>query len=226
MKHNLNEKSYRGIFEENNKNHLFFKLSEIGEKDLKKLDREELEFLVKLGKLSNSILGYPLATLTSTGGSNTDHYGDKGRILLMGISPGMGKEFIDNASCLGGMGLAALLGFSEISENLGTTALLALALGGMLGMTLLPPPGMFGNYVGHRMALGHYFCSTYMNAKPLSWGDNLESGNAFLAEGPFGTSAAGTMLGLLSGAGRIAQKGETCICPGAFLGFCGNYGFY
>jgi hypothetical protein len=101
-----------------------------------------------------------------------------------------------------------------------------MALGGFLGMTLLPPPSMFGNYIFYKMALGKFTSSAYLNATDLPYGDNLEGKNSFLAHGPFGSSPAGTMMALLSGCGRTVMKGETISCPGAFLGFCGEYGFY
>jgi hypothetical protein len=205
--------------------HIFFKLSEIKRK-LKDLPSEDLKLLVSLGKISDSLLGYPVATLTSSSGSSTDYQGDRGRMLLCGISSGMGEEFIENSASLGGMGLAALLGFSEMSENLGSTALTAMALGGFLGMSLLPPPSMFGNYIFYKMALGRFTCPAYLNAKPLPYGDNFEAGNGFLAHGPFGSSPAGTMMGLLSGLGRTVMPGEVSPCPGALMGFCGKYGFY
>jgi len=195
-------------------------------KGIKNLSDEDLKLLVSLGKLSNLLLGYPVATLTSSTGTLSDYEGDTGKMLLSGLSPGMGEEFTDNSAPLGGMGLAALLGFDKMCENLGSTALAAMALGGFLGMTLLPPPSMFGNYFFYRMALGTFKCSAYLNAGEMPYGDNLEGCNSFLAHGPFGQSPAGTMMAVLQGMGRTVMKGETSSCPGALLGFCGEYGFY
>ena len=195
-------------------------------KEIRNLPDEDLRLLTSLGKLSVNLLGYPVATLTSSSGTSSDYGGDTGKMLLSGLSPGMGKEFADNSASIGGMGLAALLGFDKMSENLGSTALASLALGGFLGMTLLPPPSMFGNYIFYRMALGKFISSVYLNAREMLSGDNLEGCNSFLAHGPTGSSPARTMLALLRGLGRTVMKGETCSCPGALQGFCGKYGFY
>ncbi len=201
------------------------KLAEI-RKELKNMADEDLRVLISLGKLSDFLLGYPVATITSSSCTQSDNGGDTGKMLLSGLSPGMGEEFTDNSASLGGMGLAALLGFHEMSENLGSTALASMALGGFLGMTLLPPPSMFGNYFFYRMALGKFTSSPYLNAGEMPCGDNLEGRNSFLAHGPTGSSPAGTMMAVLSGLGRTVMKGETSSCPGALLGFCGEYGFY
>jgi len=197
-------------------------------KELNKLNKKELEFLVHLGKLSTDFLGYPIATLStnSTVADSQELEEDPGKMLLKGIYPGPGKELMENPASTGGMGLAALMGFDRFSENLGSTALASIALGGMFGMSLLPSTHIFGNHIASGITTGAITWPVYSEAKPLPWGDNLEGKNHFLSLGPFNKSPGDTLSALLSGYGRKLKRGERCACPGALPGFAGKYGFY
>ena len=197
-------------------------------KKLKELSTEELKELSYLGKLTGELLGYPVATLSSgsgTGGANFLEE-DMGKMLLTGKYEGPGEEFTDNAAHIGGMGLAAIMGFCDFCENLGSTGLAAMALGGFFGMTLLPHPGIFGDYIAMGIMSGNIRCPAYEGAKPLLRGDNFKPNNYFLSTGPSGTSPGAGLSALLSGYGGNLKKGEKSCCPGAFLGFSGKYGFY
>lgn len=204
------------------------KLGKLISKDMTRLSDKELDLLVFSGKCINDFLGYPIATMSSgsAGESSIDIEKETGKMLLKNIHPGMGEEFIEDASKIGGLGLAAIMGLANFSENLGSTALTALALGGMFGMSLLPPPSMFGNYFFYGLLKGLFICPLYYGAKSLPEGDNMKNKNSFLSEGPMGTCPVKNLEALLSGFGRKTLKEEKCSFPGALPGFCGKYGYY